>query len=468
MNNFFRVFLILLVGLSITNHASAQTSELPPGPVYTVQDGDTLWEIAYIFHVDVNELVAYNKLSSLDIYIGNQLVIPGLEHLSGILSVQPISFGETLRSISRQNGSLPELIIDLNHLVTPAELFAGSRVILLLSPDSSVPLHRASLSRNLTTLDFVVEHTLNSWSLSRKNNIDGPTLVIPGDIFTFEGGFSTSTPSGYPLSFAYVEIDPLPIFQGDTVQISLFPMSEAIISGSLGSSILHFFPNDDGSLVGLQGIHAMIEPGIYPLKLTALDSSGAVQSFEQMVLIGSGNFPEDPALYVDESLIDPAVTEPENEWLFSITNSATSIKYWTEIFLLPVASDNFCLRSSFGNRRSYNGGELIGFHTGLDYGVCSESHPFDIYSPANGQVIFVGNKTVRGNVSIIDHGWGIYSGFWHQEEIFVSIGEEVVAGQLIGTIGSTGRVTGPHLHWELWVNGIQVNPQKWLDVVFPH
>jgi murein DD-endopeptidase MepM/ murein hydrolase activator NlpD len=82
-------------------------------------------------------------------------------------------------------------------------------------------------------------------------------------------------------------------------------------------------------------------------------------------------------------------------------------------------------------------------------------------------VVFSEKLTVRGNASIIDHGQGIYSGFWHQEEIYVSVGDLVTAGQLIGKIGSTGRVTGPHLHWELWVNGVQVDPLDWLDVPIP-
>jgi murein DD-endopeptidase MepM/ murein hydrolase activator NlpD len=62
----------------------------------------------------------------------------------------------------------------------------------------------------------------------------------------------------------------------------------------------------------------------------------------------------------------------------------------------------------------------------------------------------------------------VYSGLWHQEEIYVAVSDRVEAGQLIGKIGATGRVTGPHLHWEVWANGIQVNPLQWLEEVFPH
>ena len=74
---------------------------------------------------------------------------------------------------------------------------------------------------------------------------------------------------------------------------------------------------------------------------------------------------------------------------------------------------------------------------------------------------------MRGNTTIIDHGWGVYSGFWHQSKFDVQVGDIVEQGQVIGEVGGTGRVTGPHLHWELWVNGIQVDPLDWLTNTYP-
>jgi murein DD-endopeptidase MepM/ murein hydrolase activator NlpD len=99
----------------------------------------------------------------------------------------------------------------------------------------------------------------------------------------------------------------------------------------------------------------------------------------------------------------------------------------------------------------------------VDYGVCAN---LNIYAPAPGVVVFAGPLTVRGNATIIDHGWGVYSGFYHQSEIKVKVGDKVEAGQLIGLIGGTGRVTGPHLHWDVFVNGIQVQPLDWLEKAF--
>ena len=64
-------------------------------------------------------------------------------------------------------------------------------------------------------------------------------------------------------------------------------------------------------------------------------------------------------------------------------------------------------------------------------------------------------------------GQGIFSGYFHQSQIKVRVGEIVQEHQLIGLIGATGRVTGPHLHFEIWVNGVQVNPLDWFENEYP-
>jgi len=68
---------------------------------------------------------------------------------------------------------------------------------------------------------------------------------------------------------------------------------------------------------------------------------------------------------------------------------------------------------------------------------------------------------------VIDHGWGVYTAYGHQSEILVQVGDQVQKGQLIGLVGETGRVSGPHLHWEVIVGGVQVDPLQWLAREFP-
>ena len=70
-------------------------------------------------------------------------------------------------------------------------------------------------------------------------------------------------------------------------------------------------------------------------------------------------------------------------------------------------------------------------------------------------------------MTFIDHGWGVFTGYLHQSELLVSEGDWVEVGDEIGLVGYTGRVTGPHLHWEVWVGGVPVNPLEWTSTAFP-
>jgi murein DD-endopeptidase MepM/ murein hydrolase activator NlpD len=228
---------------------------------------------------------------------------------------------------------------------------------------------------------------------------------------------------------------------------------------------LHFFQSNVEQ-VALQGVHALLEPGVYPLRIEATLPDGNKQAFEQMVVVTSGGYGSEE-LYVPAETIDPAVTEPENQIIFSIINPATPTRYWDGIFASPaVYPDEFT--SLYGRHRLYRGTgtDLVieGFHTGLDF---AGGEGLQIFAPAPGKVVFAAPLTVRGNATIIDHGWGVYSGFWHQSQIAVQVGDTVETGQVIGLVGGTGRVTGAHLHWEVWVNGVQVDPLDWLNETYP-
>ena len=458
--------LACLLILSVTP-VSAQTPTPPPGPSYIVQEGDTLWEIAARFNVSVPAIQAANNMSGQDIFVGDKLIIPGLEGLSGTLVTKPVPFGESLLSLSRQYRIDPAILRKLNHIVSPTELYAGYGLVILLQDNQTAWTARASLSKGETMLELAVKGDSDPWTIAQINGLTGPSLSLPGDILYLPSGNSTAAASGLPAALISADVDPLPLMQGATAQIKVVTSQSVTLAGVLGDYPLHFFTTVSGTQVALQGIHGMIDPGLYPLRIDVTLADQSVQSFEQMVLIESANFPNETINGVEPDTLDPAVTVPEDQWLLALTSPVTPEKYWQGMFQLPVDSQ-YCFRSKYGNRRSYNGGVFHSFHTGIDFGVCSDTHPFDIYAPADGVVVFTGLKTVRGNATIIDHGWGVYSGLYHQAEIDVSVGDHVTAGQLIGKIGATGRVTGAHLHWDLWVNGIQVNPLLWLDKAFPH
>ncbi|MDP3488355.1 MAG: peptidoglycan DD-metalloendopeptidase family protein [Bacillota bacterium] len=117
------------------------------------------------------------------------------------------------------------------------------------------------------------------------------------------------------------------------------------------------------------------------------------------------------------------------------------------------------ITSGFGYRRTPFGSSRE-FHSGLDIGA---SRGTQVYSAASGVVRMAGYNGGYGNVIFVDHGYGFSTVYAHLSKLNVKIGQQVTKGQLIGLVGSTGASTGPHLHYEVRVNGIAVNPTKYLS-----
>ena len=138
----------------------------------------------------------------------------------------------------------------------------------------------------------------------------------------------------------------------------------------------------------------------------------------------------------------------------------TPQKYWQGTFVRPNPSR---VSAGFGIRRYYNNVFANDYyHKGVDY---AGGYGSPVVAPAAGMIRLVGRESegfhVHGNIVGIDHGQGVISVFMHLQDIDVAEGTMVKAGQRIGTIGSTGASTGPHLHWGLYVNQVAVDPVPW-------
>jgi murein DD-endopeptidase MepM/ murein hydrolase activator NlpD len=124
--------------------------------------------------------------------------------------------------------------------------------------------------------------------------------------------------------------------------------------------------------------------------------------------------------------------------------------------VVPVAGNR---SASFGLRRVFNG-QSRNPHSGMDI-AAGTGTPF--VAPLAGTIIDVGDYYFNGNTIWLDHGGGLLSMFCHLSKTSVAIGEVVKQGQVLGAVGATGRVTGPHLHWSVNLNRVMVNPALFLD-----
>jgi murein DD-endopeptidase MepM/ murein hydrolase activator NlpD len=463
-----KISLLILIFLIAASPFSVRAQESVKGPIYIIQPGDSLSAIASRFNVSLDALMAANNIADANnIAAGDRLIIPGIPELDGaILNTAVVRYGQTLHSISRIHQVSEEFLRKLNHITSPSELYAGVGIVYPEREGDQLNA-KASLDAGMSFLELSVLQNQNPWALAETNYLANTWSALPGDVLYASASSAQSGDEGLPKAFDTVSINPLPMVQGSTTEIRVTMKDDAAPSGQFIGRPLNFFRDEDGSWVALQGVYALQEPGAYPLALEAALPNGNEQRFEQPVLVLGGSFPREETLLVEPATIDPTVTEPELRQIESIVAPANPDRYWQGLFQNPAYFTD-CLNSGFGKRRTYigidTGERILGFHSGVDYcgGV-----GVPIYAPANGVIVFANLLTVRGNATIIDHGWGVYSGLWHQSEIKVTVGQYVKAGELIGLVGGTGRVTGAHLHWEVWVNGVQVNPLEWLETAFP-
>lgn len=431
------------------------------GPTYIIQSGDTLNEIAIRFGVTPDEIIEANALANPNaLDIGQEILIPGLEGIAGVLTSKIFPFGTSLTSLLRQNKLPLSDMVKLNRLTSPAEVIAGAAFLFPVVDEQNQRVEIQTLQPRSSILEAAIHAGVSPWSLVEDNNLLGSWDVLPGErLFTryFAEGNETE-----PQDSRSISINNLPLIQGETLQISIVTSEPLTASGTFNGQPLHFFSDGDLRYFSFYGIHALAEPGAYPLEIITTDNAGRTEHFEQLVLLSPG-FYGHQTVYVAAEFLDDDVIVQEDAYVTPILLNTTPDRLWEGQFQYPI--DEPCVNSLFGLRRTYNDGLLNFYHSGMDFAVCAPN--LNIYAPATGKVVLAEELIVRGNAILIDHGWGIVSGYWHLSEFNVSVGDIVQPGDLLGLIGNTGRSAGPHLHFEIIINGIPVNPQTWLDQTFP-
>lgn len=465
--------LVLVICISLVPTPARSAPQPQEGQaVYVVQAGDSLGQIALRFNVNLSDLKAANNISDADIlHEGDRLVIPGLEWASGTLVTSKVPYGETLESLSRKIGTEPANLARLNHITSPEELYAGLSLITIESTQTITPGLRVSLAPGQSFLELAAIHGMNLYELAASNDISSTLTTLPGQVLRVPG-IADGGPGALPGEIQSLSLDTVPPIQGEVMEMHMQAAEGVTATGTIAGRTFSFFSDGSGAYVALQGIHAMQAPGFYPLTIQGALADGTPFGFSQSVYIKTGDWLFDIPLTVDPVTVDPENTKPEDDLWKSLSTPATPQKQWDGMFafpstLLPV---DYCLEtydcfpSLFGSRRSYNGSGYKFYHTGLDI---AGQIGYDILAAAEGTVVFAEELTVRGGATVIDHGWGVYTAYMHQSEILVKAGDHVTPGQLIGKVGATGRVQGPHLHWEVIVGGVPVDPIYWLERAYP-
>ena len=372
---------------------------------YRVKPGDTLLSIAQRFDVPVELLAEVNGIEDPNlIRVGQSLVIPGAE--AATLARRA--------SVTR-------------------DLSSESREALIRPPITSL----VALGSALGLLELRTAFPAMSLLAIRDPDLPFPFLAVNASQSIVQGQ------TGVIRVTVAAPIPPLGRFQGRPL---IFMEEKRAERG------FHYF--------ALIPTGALDKPGEKNLQLTI----GNIV-WQQPVVIREGDYATQHIVLPPSkgNLLEPKKLTDERERLAAIWNRISAPPRWDSPFLFPIG-DGFQRTSPYGTRRSYNGGPVSSFHAGTDWGA-PEGTP--ILAPAPGVIVLAEFLTVRGGAVVIDHGAGVFSNFWHMSRIDVRPGDVVQTGDQLGLVGTTGLSTGAHLHWEVRVNGLAVNPMQWTDTLLP-
>lgn len=260
-----------------------------------------------------------------------------------------------------------------------------------------------------------------------------------------------------PLS---VSLTPPEVFQGGIVKITVAGEGGAEVSGALPGRRIPFFPTEEGILFALLGVDLEQRPG--PLEIILKGKGRGGENWEKPVLIRikGKSFPREE-LSVPPSFdrIDEASRkriEKEQAVLDRLWALATPRRLWEGSFLRPVAGG---ISSPFGLRRVING-LARSPHGGIDLKASSGT---EIRAANHGQVVLREEFFFSGKSIVLDHGAGLYTMYFHLSDFGAEKDALIRKGEVIGWVGMSGRVTGPHLHWGARLNGARVDPLELLD-----
>jgi murein DD-endopeptidase MepM/ murein hydrolase activator NlpD len=256
--------------------------------------------------------------------------------------------------------------------------------------------------------------------------------------------------------------------EGAVIQLIVDPATDSsgqrgaiTIHGIIADQPLHFEADGSGCYRALAPV-PVGSPDTLVLGLSIERSGGNVEQISTHIPVGrvrTGIL----ELNVDPRFISPPAAElprirRERELVVTVSRASHNTpRLWTRSFLRPRSSR---ITANFGQRRRFNG-ETRSLHLGVDLAGATGT---PVIASNRGVVVIVHDFYYAGNAIHIDHGNGLTTAYMHLSETTVAVGDTVARGKVIGRVGATGRVTGPHLHWHTKYGLLTVNPLTLLEV----
>ncbi len=251
------------------------------------------------------------------------------------------------------------------------------------------------------------------------------------------------------------------IYQGRTLAVRLAPGADwepQNLKGMVGDEALRI------GRVGpvyraFKAFAPWAEAKEYALQITYNDPAGRSRELSKTIKVLALDFDKQNLYLPDDknSLTEAAADDYDNAQLDSAYKTFTPLMQWSGLWSWPALGE---ITTEFGQRRAYfDGKDYNIYHGGLDI---AQPLGTPVAAPADSTVLYTGTLQARGNAVALDHGLGVTSYYYHLNSILVKPGDKLKKGQILGQVGTTGRSNGPHLHWEVRVNGVITYPQLFL------
>ena len=306
--------------------------------------------------------------------------------------------------------------------------------------------------------------------------VDGPALdqgpsdeAPPASVDSAPaGGASGSAAEGNdvlapPKAEGEASVVPATIRQGETALVRLSGADAAGAALSVGGATWPMVL-EKGAWLAYVPVPPLSRLGSYAIRIDLFDAAGALIDtyVAPLEVVETGQEIEEISLDPDTAaLLAPELVAIDNRVRYEDHVAVSGARRWRDPWRSPLEGPLEGESSgNFGVLRSYNGAAPRDWHHGLDIAADAGAR---IAAPAAGLVVFAGELPVHGLGVILDHGAGVFSGYWHMSALAVEEGALVARGDTLGRVGQTGLSVGPHLHWEVIVHGRDVDPAQWLQ-----